>query len=193
MRKLGVRKGDTKDDLFILPQHPEQNLSEEETAERIADYFTAISQEFEPLIVKNLPPNILKCIDDAKTDSDIPILEPYEVYRKIKRAENPNSVIPGDIPKHVIQLFSPELAEPVSIIYKRFSLSFQYPRQWVKVSQIAVPKVFHPKSEDDLRPLSRTFFLNKVYDCWMAPSWHSPLHGSWSKWNERVLYSPLPN
>ena len=88
-----------------------------------------------------------------KTDSDIPILEPYEVYRKIKRAKKPNSVIPGDILKYVTQLFSPELAEPVSIIYKRFSLSFQYPRQWVKVSQIAVPKVFHPKSEDDLRPL----------------------------------------
>ena len=87
LRKLGVRKGDTKDDLFILPQHSDQNLSEEETAERIADYFTAISQEFEPLIVKNLPPNILKCIDDAKTDSDIPILEPYEVYRKIKRVK----------------------------------------------------------------------------------------------------------
>ena len=87
----------------------------------MADYLTSFSQEFEPLIVENLPPNIRKCMNDAKNDSDIPILEPYEVYMKIRKAKKPNSVIPGDIPKHVIQLFSPELAEPVSVIYNRIS------------------------------------------------------------------------
>ena len=33
LRKLGVRKGDSQDDLFILPQHSEQNLTEDEIAE----------------------------------------------------------------------------------------------------------------------------------------------------------------
>ena len=56
LRRLGVRNGDTKDDLFSLPNHTELNLSEEESVERIADYFSSISQEFEPLVVNNLPP-----------------------------------------------------------------------------------------------------------------------------------------
>ena len=46
LRKLGVRRGDTIDDLFTLPEHDEENLSEEQSAERIADFFSDISQEF---------------------------------------------------------------------------------------------------------------------------------------------------
>ena len=105
---------------------------------------------------------------------NIPKLEAYEVFNKMKKAKKPNSVIPGDIPKQVIQLFSPELAEPVSIIYNKISSSFQYPRQWVKESQLAIPKVFPPSSEDDLRPISRTFFFSKVYESFIA-EWLLPV------------------
>ena len=174
LRKLGVRKGDSKDDLFTLSKYSEQNLTEEEIAEQIADYFSAISQEFEPLILDKLPPNVRQCIGDAKNESNIPKLEAYEVFNKMKKAKKPNSVIPGDIPKQVIQLFSPELAEPVSIIYNKISSSFQYPRQCVKESQLAIPKVFPPSSEDDLRPISRTFFFSKVYEYFIA-EWLLPV------------------
>ena len=43
LRKLGVRRVDTKDDLFTLPEHVDQNLSEEQSVERIADFFSNIS------------------------------------------------------------------------------------------------------------------------------------------------------
>ena len=174
LRKLGVRKGDTKDELFVLPNHSEQNLTEEEVAERIADYFSSISQEFEPLDIDKLPSKIRKSIDDGKSDPDIPKLEAYEVYRKIQKAKKPNSVIPGDIPKDIVKLFSPELAEPVAILFNKISSSSEYPRQWVIESQIAVPKVFPPTSEDDLRPLSRTFFFSKVYESFIA-QWLLPV------------------
>ena len=168
LRKLGVRKGDTKDDLFTLPNHVQQNLTEEQSVERIADYFSNISQEFEPLMLDKLPPNIRNSILEAKDDTRIPKLEPYEVYYKILRAKKPNSVIKGDIPKRIVQLFSPELASPLATIYNKISSSFEYPRQWVKESQIPIPKVFPPKSEDDLRPISKTFFLSKVYESFIG-------------------------
>ena len=49
LRKLGVRAGDIKDDIFTLPEHIENNLGEQESAEKIADYFSNISQEYEAL------------------------------------------------------------------------------------------------------------------------------------------------
>ena len=38
----------------------------------------------------------------------------------------------------------------------------------MKESQISIPKVFPPTSEDDLRPISRTFFFSKVYEAFIA-------------------------
>ena len=173
LRTLGVRNGDTKDDLFSLPQHIAENLSEQQSAERIADFFSNISQEFEPLALWKLPPNVQSCISMARNDPSIPVLEPYEVHRRISKAKKPNSVIHGDVPKRIVQLFSPELALPVSKIYNKITSSSEYPRQWVKESQILIQKVFPPNSEDDLRPISRTFFFSKVYESfvseWLLP------------------------
>ena len=149
------------------------SLTEEDSAERIADYFSMISQEYEPLDFDKLPPNVQNSMTDAKGDPNIPVIEPYEVHRKISKAKKPNSVIHGDVPKKIVQLFSPELAEPASRIYNRISSSFEYPRQWVIESQIVIPKVFPPVSEDELRPISRAFFFSKIYESfigeWLLP------------------------
>ena len=168
MRKLGVRSGECKEELFKLPSHIDDLLTEQESADKIADYFSAISQEFEPLEFCKLPPNIRNCLLAAKNDPKNPILEPHEVYSKIMRAKKPNSVIHGDVPKKIVQLFAPELAGPVTAIYNSISSSFEYPRQWVKESQVAIPKVFPPSCEDDLRPISKTYFFSKVYEAFLA-------------------------
>ena len=95
-------------------------------------------------------------MEAAKDAPDIPKLEAFDVYQKILKAKKPNSVIVGDVPKKILKLFTPELAEPVSRIFNKITFSAEYPRQWVKESQISIPKVFPPTSEDDLRPISRT-------------------------------------
>ena len=73
----------------------------------------------------------------------------------------------------IVQLFSTELASPLATIFNRITSSFLYPRQWVRESQIPIPKVFPPKTEDDLRPISKTFFFSKVYESfiggWLLP------------------------
>ena len=159
LRKLGVRNGDTKNDLFTLHEHTEHNLSEEQSAEKIADYFSNLSQEYEPLAFENLPPNIKNSIHEAKNDPCIPRLEPFQVYHKILKAKKPNSMVQGDVPKRILQLFSPELAEPISTIYNKINTTFEYPRQWVKESQIPIPKVFPPNREDISAPSLRLFSL----------------------------------
>ena len=50
MKKLGARPGDCDLETgFSLTTHIEQNLTPKESVERLADYFSAISQEYLPL------------------------------------------------------------------------------------------------------------------------------------------------
>ena len=58
LRKFGSRPGDFYETGFQLPIFKEQNLSNLQCAEKIADYISSVSQEYSTLDVKNLPPNI---------------------------------------------------------------------------------------------------------------------------------------
>ena len=49
LKTLGNQPGSTEDLNFSLPAHREQNLSDEECANRIAEHFATISAEFNPL------------------------------------------------------------------------------------------------------------------------------------------------
>ena len=88
LKKMGSQPGDCIDsNTFILPGHESDNLSEEQSAERIADYFAQISQEFPPLDTSLLPPCV-QC--NLESESAPPTIDEYDVYQKIKSAKNPN-------------------------------------------------------------------------------------------------------
>ena len=125
---------------FILPHHTEQNLSDVQIAENLADYFSAISQEFEPLVSENLAPSVRDKIEAARFDQTKPCLEEWQVYRRLPPAKKPNATVPGDLPVQLVKEFMPELAKPVSLIYNKITESGQYPRQWVIEYQIGIPK-----------------------------------------------------
>ena len=40
------------------------------------------------------------------------------MYKKIVAAKKPNTVLPGDLPVKVVKEFGPELAKPITIIFK---------------------------------------------------------------------------
>ena len=55
MKKLGARPGDCDLEAgFSLSSHIEQNLTPTESVERLADYFSSISQEYSPLHIDSL-------------------------------------------------------------------------------------------------------------------------------------------
>ena len=60
LKRLGAQPGDCEDLKagFTLPNHADENLTEEQSAERIACHFAAISQEFPPLDGNNLPSHV---------------------------------------------------------------------------------------------------------------------------------------
>ena len=68
----------------------------------------------------------------------------------------------ADLPKALIQEFSPELAKPVSIIVNNIFQSGQWPTHWKLEHVVPIGKVPVPETLDDLRPISLTPFFSKV-------------------------------
>ena len=94
-----------------LHMHADGNLSAQQSAEIIADHFSSISQDYEPIEVDNFPPRIrevLKYPDLSMT----PVLEEYQVYKRISKAKKPNSTVSGDLPKKIVQEYSRDCGWP---------------------------------------------------------------------------------
>ena len=102
LRKLGVRPGDSSSSNFQLPGH--SSLTPQESVEILADHFAAISNEFEPVTVENLSLRVRQALSHVDSSS-IPDLYDYDVYRKLRRAKKPLSVVPGDLPQKVMKEF----------------------------------------------------------------------------------------
>ena len=170
IRKLA--SGVSFDGSFSLPSHAEANLSPQQSAEILADHFSKISQEFHPLDIANLPPKLQDELLNNKEQG--PLLQDHQVYKKIMSAKKPDSAVPGDLPKKVVKAFAVELASPVTIIFNAITTNGEYPRQWVIEHQTAIPKVNPPTCEDDLRNISGTPFLSKVYESFLS-DWLLPI------------------
>ena len=84
------RPGDSAASHFDLPKHVELGLSEIESAKVIADFFSKISQEYEPLSVESLPPRVQSKL--ATDPCDHPCFQEYEIYQDLLRAKKTCSV-----------------------------------------------------------------------------------------------------
>ena len=160
LKKMGAQPGDCIDsNTFSLPNHESENLTNEQSAEHIAQHFSQVSQEFPPLDVSNLPKHIK---DKLKNSDSPPVVSEHDVYCKIRSAKKPRSGIPDDLPKVLVQEFAPELALPVSIIVNSIARTGEWPTQWKLEHIVPIGKIPLPQSEDDLRPISLTAFFSKV-------------------------------
>ena len=99
-------------------------VSDHNQAELIADQFSEISNQYEPL--KNEDINL----EGATNMKPSPLMEPYMVHQKIKKMKGNSATVMGDIPIKVIKAFGYELSFPLSNIYKRSVRSGEYPHIW---------------------------------------------------------------
>ena len=123
-----MRPGENENAEFQLPSHSEQNLSAAQSAEIIAQHFSQISQEYSPLNLSSLPPNVQQYL--SNTDQGlVPILSTRDVENRIIKAKKPNGLVPGDMPKKLVKYCPSLLAPPVRIIFNKITESAQYPSQ----------------------------------------------------------------
>ena len=126
---MGAQPGDCSDEgSFTLISHLEDNLTSEQSIERIAQHFAQISQEFPPLNFDLLPEEVKTKLDKPVDPSEVPDICDYAVYEKIRKSKKPRSSVPGDLPRRIIQEFGPELATPAGKIYRNIVKTGHWPK-----------------------------------------------------------------
>ena len=172
LKRIGLRPGEQTQSAFQLPNHAELNLTSAQSAELIAEHFSSISQEYAPLDVSSLPPNVQTFL--LNNDQRLaPTLTSQDIHYRIIKAKKPNGLVPGDLPKKIVQQCASSLSVPLTIIFNRITQYAEYPAQWKIEHQIALPKSYPPESEDQLRNLAKTPFYSKLYEAfvggWLVP------------------------
>ena len=83
-----------------------KGLNNKQSAQRIAEHFASVSNEYSTLDNKQLPTYL--------PAQELPQLDEYDVYLKIKSMKNTKSTLPIDIPDILRKEFAVELAIPVT-------------------------------------------------------------------------------
>ena len=165
LKRLAAQPGDHQDEgTFTLSSHLENNLTPEQSIERIAQHFANISQEFLTLNYNLLPADVREKLDKPVSDSELPELPDHDVYLKIRKSKKPKSSVPGDVPRKIVQEFGPELATPVGKIFRNIVKTGHWPKPWRVEYGTPLKKVPHPVTEDQVRIISLTSYLSKVME-----------------------------
>ena len=128
LKRLFAKPGDCADlGTFTLPNYESENLTDQQVAERLADYFAAISSDYPPLATNLLPTRVQ---EKLRSLGKPPKISEYDTYCKMKAAKKPRSGVPGDLPKQVNQEFLVELSAPVSRIINSMFQSYEWPAHW---------------------------------------------------------------
>ena len=99
IRKLGNRPSESWNQPKVdILSYMEQNIAPTEAADKLGDYFSAISQTVQPLDRSLFSPALKLTLKQGETGPK-PFLSQHKVYRKIVKVSKPNSTVPGDIPR----------------------------------------------------------------------------------------------
>ena len=168
IRKLGLRPGESwKKPELTLPDYIEANLTTQQSANRLADFFSAISQTVEPLDESLFPPALREALKEGRTSRNKPILTQHEVYCKFLKVTKPKSCVEEDIPKVLLSRYACQYAQPATKIFNTIIKTSSWARQWVQEEMIVLSKLKPQellKNEDDLRTILKTAWLSKCFE-----------------------------
>ena len=123
------------------------HLSDQEQVEIIADSFSNVSNQYEPIDPANISIN-------QANNQPTPKLEPHQVYEYLKRIKTNTSTVKGDIPAKIIKEFACELSDPFTDILNCMVERGEYPNIWKLEMVTPAPKVYPPATVTDLRRIS---------------------------------------
>ena len=126
-----------------------------ETAGEAAAFFNRISNEFQPLEPCDIP---------STYHRELPLLSPASVADMITKSRKPNSMVNGDIFPKIVNRCAPIIAWPLSAIYNRIVRTYVWPAMWKREYVTIIPKKTIPESFADLRNISCTLFVSKIFE-----------------------------
>jgi hypothetical protein len=164
LKRLGARPGENPEDgAFILPEYERLGLSAADSADRLAQSFADISQEYPPLVIANLPGRIQDLLKEGE-NQDIPYISRQFVEHLLSQSDSSKGGVPGDLPTKLIKEFGPEISAPVAQIFRAVSRSGKWPKRWRTEQGLALKKIPNPLTEDDSMIISLTPFFSKLFE-----------------------------
>ena len=93
-----------------------------------------------------------------------PTYQGKKVESKISKAKKTKGGVPGDIPAKLVKEFGPELAPPLSQLFRKIATTGKWPKRWRLEQGLPLKKTPNPITEDDLRIISLTPFFSKTFE-----------------------------
>ena len=166
LKRLGAQPGDQVDaSSFVIQDHISLGLTAAESADRIAQKFAEISQEFPAISLDNLPTRVCQNIENSQ-NYHIPFISRKLIEDQIKISKVTKGGVPGDLPVKLAKEFGPELAIPTQKIFNNIIQTGKWPQRWKTEMGFALNKMKpeSPESESDLRIISLTPFFSKTLE-----------------------------
>ena len=132
-----------------------KDLPIQEQAEKIADSFASVSQEYERLETEDIKIPYF-------TNDEIPQFEEKDILEVLASLDASKSNVVGDIPAKVLKSCSAELTIPVTDLINTSIRQGKWPDIFKVEIVTPVPKEFPPKDIDQLRNVSGLLNLDKV-------------------------------
>jgi hypothetical protein len=166
LKRMGARPGDCENDgVFSIISHQNENLDTVQSNERILKYFANISQKFQPLELARLPLGVRNKLSMAVNQQDIPVIEAYQVYEKMRTCKKTKSAVPGEMPARLRQEYYVELAGPAAIIFNNIAQTGMWPLSWKEEFGTVLKKTTSaPEDESQLRIISITYQLSTLME-----------------------------
>lgn len=144
---------------LISPQRPttfhiQNDKGEQVTANDLNEWFAKICRSNPPAETSAFSAKI----------SEIPVVLPIEVCRVLEKIPARKATHPADPPPILFKENAPYLSEPIAAIINQSLITGTFPEPLKEAVVIPVPKVTNPKELGDLRPISLTPLLSKVFE-----------------------------
>ena len=152
-----------KEDITIVEELV--NLPVKDQAEKIAESFAKISNEYQPLNSEEIDLNL------AENNSPTPLLEQHEVYEYLKHIKTNTATVKDDVPAKLIKECAFELSFPLTNLINSCILDGIYPNIYKIEIVTPVPKVYPTNTVNELRKISglKNFskIMEKIISVWM--------------------------
>ena len=144
-----------KFDKIIVPEL--NNFSDEEQANKIADHFAKIPNQYNQLRLDDIHISQIN-------DKDIPQFKEVEIWMLLSNLKTNKSTIQTDISARIYKEFAAHLAEPLTHVYNTSLTQGQYPKIYKYEISTPVPKKYPVESMEQLRNISGLLIADNIFE-----------------------------
>ena len=158
-RQLRSLAGLNKRSSFNFPN--DFGTSPSEQAKHINDFFANICRELPALDISSCPAFL-----PARRPP--PRIQRFKIFEMLKKLNPSKAVHPEDIPIQLIREFAFELSAPLSVIFNVVLDRGSFPSRWKRSVITPIPKSYPVTCCSDLRPISITPILARVFEGFLS-------------------------